>query len=59
MVQSTSTSIQTSLVAQARLAEEHFLLEEQTLNKARVSDIPSRKSQIEVFQIEGHNLEPR
>jgi hypothetical protein len=30
----TSTSLQTTLVADAQLAEEQFLLEEQTLNKA-------------------------
>jgi hypothetical protein len=38
----TSASLQTILAAEARLTEGQYLLEEQTLNKSKVSDLPSR-----------------
>jgi hypothetical protein len=49
LVPNTSTSLQTTLAADAHLAEGQFLHEEQTLNNAK-SDIPSRNSETNNFQ---------
>jgi hypothetical protein len=54
-----STSLQTTLAAEAHLAEGQYLLEEQTLNKAKslmyraVTQIPT------ISKTEGQSLEPR
>jgi hypothetical protein len=42
--------VQTTFAAGAHLADKQFLLEEQILKKAEVSDVPSRKSKTNSFQ---------
>jgi hypothetical protein len=55
----TSTSLQTTLVADAHLAEEQFALEEQTLNnpKSLICRVGTRGPTIS--KREGQNLKPK
>jgi hypothetical protein len=46
----TSTSLPTTLAADAHLAEGQFLHEEQTFNNAKISEILSRNSETNNFQ---------
>jgi hypothetical protein len=45
-----STSLLTTLAPNSHLAQGQFLLQEQTSNNAKVSDIPSRNSETINFQ---------
>jgi hypothetical protein len=54
-----STFLQTTLAAEAHLAEEQFVLEEQTLNKAKSLIYREVTTRPEISKTEGQNLEPR
>jgi hypothetical protein len=55
----TSTSLQTTLAADAHLAEGQFLLEEQTLNKAKSLIYRTGTRRPTISKTEGQNLEPK
>jgi hypothetical protein len=55
----TSTSLQTTLAADAHLAEGQFLLEEQTLNIAKSLIYRARNRRPTISKTEGQNLKPK
>jgi hypothetical protein len=55
----TSTSLQTTLTADAHLAEGQFLHEEQTLNYAKSLIYRAVTRRPTISKIEGQNLEPK
>jgi hypothetical protein len=59
MASNTSTFLQTTLAAEAHLAEGQFLLEEQTSNKAKSLMYRAGTRRQAIFETEGQNLEPR
>jgi hypothetical protein len=59
LVSNTSTFLQTTLAAEAHLAEEKFLLEEQTLKKAKSLMYREGNRRPAVSKTEGQSLEQR
>jgi hypothetical protein len=59
LVPNTSTSLQTTLVVEARLTEEQFLLEEQTLDTEDSLIYRARTRRPTFSEREGENSEPR
>jgi uncharacterized membrane protein YcgQ (UPF0703/DUF1980 family) len=55
----TSTSLQTKLAADAHLAEGQFLLEQQTLNKAKSLIYRTGTRRPIISKTEGQNLKPK
>jgi hypothetical protein len=55
----TSISLQTTLAAEAHLAEGQYLLEEQTLNKVKSLIYRAGTRRPTISKTEGQNLEPR
>jgi hypothetical protein len=55
----TSKFLQTTLAADAHLAEGQFLLEDQTLNKAKSLVYRAETRRPTISKAEGQNLEPR
>jgi hypothetical protein len=53
-----STSLQTTLAAEAHLAEGQFLLEEQTLKNAKSLMYREETGRPAISKTEGQNLEP-
>jgi hypothetical protein len=54
-----SISLQTTLAAEAHLAEGQYLLEEQTLNKVKSLMYRAGTRRPTISKTEGQNLEPR
>jgi hypothetical protein len=54
-----STSLQTTLAAEAHLAERQFLLDEQTLNREKSLIYRTGTRRPTVPKTEGQNLDPR
>jgi hypothetical protein len=55
----TSTSLQITLAADAHLADEQFLHEEQTLTKTKSLIYRERTRRQKISKTKGQNLEPR
>jgi hypothetical protein len=59
LAQNISTFLQTTLAAEAHLAEGQFVLEEQKLNKAKSLMYREGTRKPAISKTEGQNLEPR
>jgi hypothetical protein len=59
LIPNTSTSLQTTLAADAHLVEGQFLLEKQTLNNARCLVYRAGTRRPTISKTEGQNLKPK